>query len=110
MIYRLVMTGTFLLSVGLFSMIAGSLGKDSSICSTWELDHDSENNQDSSIILLEKNDCPLIYCALFCGMDPSCKSFFHHPSSEMCLGSQSYKRGLPDSQAVQQGWKYYTRM
>ncbi|KAL3888747.1 hypothetical protein ACJMK2_001107 [Sinanodonta woodiana] len=85
-------------------------GSHSSICSSWESDHNSENNLDQSIVLWEKIGRPFIDCALYCGMDRNCKSFFYHPSLEKCLGSQSYKRGLPDNETGQQGWNYYTRM
>ncbi|KAL3888754.1 hypothetical protein ACJMK2_001114 [Sinanodonta woodiana] len=94
----------------LFFMMTGLLAQDSSICSSWESDLDYENNLDQSIILWEKTERPFIDCALYCGMDRSCRSFFYHSSLEKCLGSQSYKRGLPDNEAVQQGWNYYTRM
>ncbi|KAL3888774.1 hypothetical protein ACJMK2_001134 [Sinanodonta woodiana] len=110
MSYCLLMSRIVLLYVCLFCMMAGVLAQDSSICSSWESDDDSANNLDQSIILWEKNERPFIDCALYCGMDSSCRSFFYNPSLNKCLGSQSYKRGFPDNQAVQQGWNYYTRM
>ncbi|KAK3598695.1 hypothetical protein CHS0354_003252, partial [Potamilus streckersoni] len=96
--------------LGVLLLITCSLGSDNStsMSSSWKLDHDWENNIDTSITLWMKNDCRLIHCAMLCGQDPSCKSFFHHPSLQMCLGSKSYKRGLPASQTMQQGWKYYS--
>ncbi|KAL3888753.1 hypothetical protein ACJMK2_001113, partial [Sinanodonta woodiana] len=109
MSYCLLMSRIVLLYVCLFCMMAGVLAQDSSICSSWESDDDSANNLDQSIILWEKNERPFIDCALYCGMDSSCRSFFYNPSLNKCLGSQSYKRGFPDNQAVQQGWNYYTR-
>ncbi|KAL3888752.1 hypothetical protein ACJMK2_001112 [Sinanodonta woodiana] len=110
MIYCLLISRIIISPVCLFFMMAVSLAQDSSICSSWESDHDSENNEDQSTILWEKTKRPFIDCALYCGMDHSCRSFFYNPSLEKCLGSQSYKRGLPDNQAVQLGWNYYTRM
>ncbi|KAL3888950.1 hypothetical protein ACJMK2_001310 [Sinanodonta woodiana] len=106
----LVMSRTFVCHVGLFFLISASCAQDSSIYSTWVLDHDAEYNQDTSIMLWEKTGRPFIDCALFCTMDLSCKSFFYQPSLEKCLGSLSHKRGLPVSQSAQQGWNYYTRM
>ncbi|KAL3888168.1 hypothetical protein ACJMK2_000547 [Sinanodonta woodiana] len=78
-------------------------------CSNWEEDHDSVNNLDASVSLWERNDCPSIDCAIRCDRDPSCRSFFHHPTYEKCLASSSYKRGLPTDKAGQQGWVYYTK-
>ncbi|KAL3888090.1 hypothetical protein ACJMK2_000471 [Sinanodonta woodiana] len=79
-----------------------------SSCSKWEQDLDSVNNIDPSVSLWERS-CPNIDCAILCDRDPSCWSFFHHPSLGKCLASSSYKRGLPTDKAGQQGWTYYTK-
>ncbi|KAL3889365.1 hypothetical protein ACJMK2_001709 [Sinanodonta woodiana] len=74
------------------------------------LDHDFENNLDQSQLLWDKQGISsLLACGSLCNPDPSCRSFFYHPSLKKCLGSQSYKRGLPSGQSVQQGWNYYTK-
>ncbi|KAK3590382.1 hypothetical protein CHS0354_035870 [Potamilus streckersoni] len=82
---------------------------DVSKCSTWIQDNDSEINLDTSVTLWKKMDSSFIDCALLYNQDQSCVSFFYHPSLQLCLGTQSYKRGLPSSETVQQGWKYYTK-
>ncbi|KAL3889194.1 hypothetical protein ACJMK2_001542 [Sinanodonta woodiana] len=73
-------------------------------------DNDFENNLDTSQLLWDKNGISsLLTCGSLCNSNPSCRAFFYHPSLKKCLGSQSYKRGLPSGQSVQQGWKYYTK-
>ncbi|KAL3888393.1 hypothetical protein ACJMK2_000761, partial [Sinanodonta woodiana] len=105
------MAGTYITPVGVLFILAGShaLDTSSSVSSNWKMDHDWENYIESSIILWEKNDCRLFECASRCSQDPLCISFFHHPSMNTCMGSQTYKRGLPANQTTQQGWKYYTQ-
>ncbi|KAL3889197.1 hypothetical protein ACJMK2_001642 [Sinanodonta woodiana] len=76
----------------------------------WMLDHDFENNLDTSQLLWDKEGIPsLLHCGSLCNSNTSCRSFFYHPSLMKCLGSQSYKRGLPSGQSMQLGWKYYTK-
>ncbi|KAK3598697.1 hypothetical protein CHS0354_003254, partial [Potamilus streckersoni] len=91
-------------------LIAGSLAAENSTGNSisWKLDHDWEKNSDSSSILWQKNGSRVTHCALLCGGNPSCKSFFYHPLLQTCLGSTSYKRGLPSNQTIQQGWIYFT--
>ncbi|KAL3888497.1 hypothetical protein ACJMK2_000864 [Sinanodonta woodiana] len=104
------MTGTCsLYAVVVLSLTTGSFSQDVSTCSTWVQDLDSENNLDTSVTLWEKNDCPLIDCALRCNQDPSCLSYFYSPTLQICIGTQSYKRGLPSSKTIDQGWQYYTK-
>ncbi|KAL3888468.1 hypothetical protein ACJMK2_000835 [Sinanodonta woodiana] len=98
-----------LYAVVVLSLTARSFAQSVSTCSTWNQDLDSENNLDTSVTLWEKNDCPLIDCAIRCNQDPSCQSYFHSPSLQICLGTQSYKRGLPSSKTIDQGWQYYTK-
>ncbi|KAL3888464.1 hypothetical protein ACJMK2_000831 [Sinanodonta woodiana] len=104
-------TGTYysLYAFVLFSVTVGVYAQASSRCSTWDEDLDYVNNLDTSVSLWEKNDCPLIDCAIRCNQDPSCLSYFHSPSLQICLGTQSYKRGLPSSKTIDQGWQYYTK-
>ncbi|KAL3888598.1 hypothetical protein ACJMK2_000963 [Sinanodonta woodiana] len=80
-----------------------------SLCSKWNSDNSSESNIDSSVVSWERNECSLIDGAMFCVRDPLCRSFFHHASLKKCLGSQSYKRGLPASHATQKGGEYFTQ-
>ncbi|KAL3889367.1 hypothetical protein ACJMK2_001711 [Sinanodonta woodiana] len=76
----------------------------------WMLDHDFENNLDTSQLLWNQDSIPsLLTCGSLCNSNSSCRSFFYHPSLKICMGSQSYKRGLPSGQPVELGWKYYTK-
>ncbi|KAL3889195.1 hypothetical protein ACJMK2_001646 [Sinanodonta woodiana] len=76
----------------------------------WMLDNDFENNLDKSQLLWDKDCIPsLLTCGSLCNSNPSCRAFFYHPSLKKCIGSQSYKRGLPSGQSMQLGWNYYTR-
>ncbi|KAL3889362.1 hypothetical protein ACJMK2_001706 [Sinanodonta woodiana] len=82
----------------------------SDVSNKWMLDHDFENNLDTSDLLWDTDGISsLLVCGGLCNSNPSCRSFFYHSSLKKCLGSQSYKRGLPSGQSVQQGWKYYTK-
>ncbi|KAL3889363.1 hypothetical protein ACJMK2_001707 [Sinanodonta woodiana] len=82
----------------------------SDVSNKWMLDHDFENNLDTSQLLWNKDGIPsLLACGSLCNSNPSCRAFFYHPSLKKCMGSQSYKRGLPSGQSVQQGWNYYTK-
>ncbi|KAL3888499.1 hypothetical protein ACJMK2_000866 [Sinanodonta woodiana] len=103
------MTGTYsLCAFVVLSLTASSFAQFASTCSTWDQDRDSENNLDKSVSLWVRNDCPLIDCAMRCTQDTSCMSFFHHPSQQLCLGTQTYKRALPSSQSTKDGWEYFT--
>ncbi|KAL3888466.1 hypothetical protein ACJMK2_000833 [Sinanodonta woodiana] len=103
-------TGTCSLSgLILLSLTVGLFAQTASRCSTWDEDLDSVNNLDTSVTLWEKNDRPLTDCALLCNQDPSCLSYFHSPSLQICVGTQSYKRGLPSGKTIDQGWQYYTK-
>ncbi|KAL3888463.1 hypothetical protein ACJMK2_000830 [Sinanodonta woodiana] len=101
------MTGIY--SLYAFFLSSLTVGFSAQAVSTWNQDLDSENNLDTSVTLWEKNDCPLIDCAMRCNQDPSCESYFHSPSLQICLGTQSYKRGLPSSKTIDQGLLYYTK-
>ncbi|KAL3889300.1 hypothetical protein ACJMK2_001644 [Sinanodonta woodiana] len=80
------------------------------VCNKWIQDLDFENNLDATLLLWDKDGVPCrITCGILCNSNPSCRSFFYHPSLMKCMGSQSYKRGLPSGQLVQKEWEYYTR-
>ncbi|KAK3606689.1 hypothetical protein CHS0354_014760 [Potamilus streckersoni] len=106
--HNLDMSRTFSLPVRDFFLITCLL--PSTISSTkWELDNDFENNLDTSDLLWEKDEISMLTCASLCTQKQSCLSFFYNLSLKKCLGSKSFKRGLPANQAKHQEWKYYTR-
>ncbi|KAK3603947.1 hypothetical protein CHS0354_027719 [Potamilus streckersoni] len=75
----------------------------------WVLVNDFETYLDPSQLLWVKDGISLLTCCSLCDMEQSCRTFFYHPSLNRCLGSQSFKRGLPPDQSVRQEWKYYTK-